>query len=167
MAILFKEENILNRTQIYATDFNHRVLKTAKEGIYPIDLIKDYTTNYQKAGGKESFSDYYDANYNSVIIDGSLKKNIVFADHNLVTDSVFAEVNLIVCRNVLIYFNRELQDKVIKLFLDSMTPGGILCLGSKENLQYSAHFEYFSVIDTHEKIYRKEYRRPSTSNENP
>ncbi|MDD2962797.1 MAG: protein-glutamate O-methyltransferase CheR [Bacteroidales bacterium] len=167
MAILFKEENILNRTQIYATDFNHKVLKTAKEGIYPIDLIKDYTTNYQKAGGKESFSDYYDANYNSVIIDGSLKKNIVFADHNLVTDSVFAEVNLIVCRNVLIYFNRELQDKVIKLFLDSLTPGGILCLGSKENLQYSAHFEYFSVIDTHEKIYRKEYRRPSTSNDNP
>lgn len=158
MAILMREEGLLNRSQIYATDFNHKVLKTAKEGIYPIDLIKDYTTNYQKSGGKESFSSYYDANYNSVIIDSSLKKNIVFADHNLVTDSVFAEVNLIICRNVLIYFNRELQDKVIKLFLDSLAPGGILCLGSKENLQYSTHFEMFSVIDAHEKIYRKEYR---------
>ena len=97
MAIVLKEENLYDRTQIYATDFNAKVIKSAKDGIYSIKNIKDFTRNYQKAGGKESFSDYYTANYNSVIIDNSLKKNIVFSEHNLVTDSVFAEVNMIIC----------------------------------------------------------------------
>lgn len=160
MAILLKEEGLLGRSQIYATDFNPKVLKIAKDGIYSIEKIKEYTYNYQKAGGKESFSNYYDADYNSVIIDKNFRKNIVFADHNLVTDSVFAEVHLVFCRNVLIYFTRDLQDKVIRLFLDSLTPGGVLCLGSKENLQFSEHFQYFSTINPTEKIYKKGYHYP-------
>lgn len=163
MAILLKEEGLLDRSQIYATDFNPKVLKIAKDGIYPIEKIKEYTYNYQKAGGKESFSNYYDADYNSVILDKNFRKNIVFADHNLVTDSVFAEVHLIFCRNVLIYFTRDLQDKVTKLFLDSLIPGGILCLGSKENLQFSAYFSYVTILNAVEKIYKKGYHYPVSS----
>ena len=157
MAILLKEENLYDRTQIYATDFNAKVIKSAKEGIYSIKNIKDFTRNYQKAGGKESFSDYYTANYDSVIIDNSLKKNIVFSEHNLVTDSVFAEVNMIICRNVLIYFNRDLQNKVLNLFNDSLVPGGILGLGTKESLQFLGNGNNYNCIDLKNKIYRKKY----------
>jgi len=157
MAILLKEENLYDRTQIYATDFNAKVIKSAKEGIYSIKNIKDFTRNYQKAGGKESFSDYYTANYDSVIIDNSLKKNIVFSEHNLVTDSVFAEVNMIICRNVLIYFNRDLQNKVLNLFNDSLVPGGILGLGTKESLQFLEKGKNYNCIDLKNKIYRKKY----------
>lgn len=157
MAIVLKEENLYDRTQIYATDFNAKVIKSAKDGIYSIKNIKDFTRNYQKAGGKESFSDYYTANYNSVIIDNSLKKNIVFSEHNLVTDSVFAEVNMIICRNVLIYFNRDLQNKVMNLFNDSLVPGGILGLGTKESLQFLEKGKNYNCIDLKNKIYRKKY----------
>ncbi|HPE87330.1 MAG: protein-glutamate O-methyltransferase CheR [Bacteroidales bacterium] len=157
MAILLQEEGLLNRVQIYATDFNQAVLQKAREGIFPIDRIKEYTLNYQKSGGKKSFSNYYTAHYNSVIMNADLKKNVVFADHNLVTDSVFAEVNLIICRNVLIYFDKELQDKVIHLFNESLTNGGILCLGSKENLRFSSSFPAFQPINEAHKIYRKKY----------
>ncbi len=132
MAILLKEEGLYDRSQIYATDFNQIALQKAKDGIYPIDKIKEYTYNYQKSGGKESFSNYYTAKYESVIIDKSLKKNIVFADHNLVTDGVFAEVNIVICRNVLIYFNKDLQDRVLKLFEDSLVPGGFYALDQKK-----------------------------------
>jgi chemotaxis protein methyltransferase CheR len=106
-AIMLKEEGLIQRAQIYATDFNPLVLETARKGIYPVNRIKEYTFNYQKAGGKQSFSDYYIAKYDSVILDQNLRKNIVFAEHNLVTDSVFAEIHLIICRNVLIYFNKK------------------------------------------------------------
>ena len=112
LAILLKEEGLYKRAQIYATDFNEVVLQKAKEGIYPIDCMKDYTVNYQKAGGRESFADYYTAKYDSAIIDKSLKNNIIFADHNLATDGVFGEMNLILCRNVLIYFNKILQNLI-------------------------------------------------------
>lgn len=155
MAILLKEEGIYDRAQIYATDFNQLALQKAKDGIYPIDRIKEYTQNYQKAGGKNSFSDYYTAKYESVIIDKSLKKNIVFADHNLVTDGVFAEVNMIICRNVLIYFNKELQDRVLKLFEDSLIAGGFLCLGSKESMRFAKNYNNFQTILDNEKIYKK------------
>lgn len=154
-AIVLKEEGLYDRVQIYATDFNTNVLDTAKKGIYPINRIKDFTANYQQAGGKQSFSDYYMADYNSVIFNQSLKKNIVFAEHNLVTDSVFAEVNIIICRNVLIYFNRELQNKVFNLFSDSLINGGFLCLGSKETLQFSSQTDAFETINNHEKLYKK------------
>ena len=157
MAILLEEEGLLDKTQIYATDFNPVILKHAKEGIYPVSNIKDYTKNYQNAGGKHSFSDYYDANYDSVKLSDRLKKNIVFADHNLVTDSVFGEMNMIVCRNVLIYFNKHLQAKVVKLFLESLTKGGYLCLGSKENIRGNKHEKSFEPIVSGEKIYAKKY----------
>jgi len=154
-AVLLKEEGIYDRAQIYATDFNRDVLEIAKKGIYPIDRIKEFTANYQAAGGTQSFSDYYMANYNSVIYDQSLKKNLVFAEHNLVTDSVFAEANLIICRNVLIYFNKDLQNRVITLFNDSLVNGGFLGLGSKETLQFSNQVNNFDVINRDEKIYKK------------
>ena len=158
MAILLKEEGLFNRTQIYATDFNPVIIKQAKEGIYPISRMKEFTLNYQKAGGKASFSDYYTANYESAKILESFKKNIVFATHNLVTDSVFAEVNLVVCRNVLIYFDRKLQDKVIGLFADSLAGGGVLCLGSKENLQFSEYYDSFDSLVSGERVYIKKYK---------
>lgn len=154
-AVVLAEEGIYERAQIYATDFNHDVLDIAKKGIYPIDRIKEFTANYQAAGGKHSFSDYYMANYNSVIYDQSLKKNLVFAEHNLVTDSVFAEVNLIICRNVLIYFNKDLQNRVITLFNDSLINGGFLGLGSKETLQFTNQAMNFDIINKDEKIYKK------------
>lgn len=158
MAILLKEENLLQRTQLYATDFNRKVVNIAREGIYPVVQIKEYTQNYQQSGGINSFSDYYSAGYNSVILDPSLRKNIVFADHNLVTDSVFAEVNMIICRNVLIYFNRELQNRVLKLFYDSLVPGGILCLGSRESIKFTAFADHFDEVNRSEKIYIKKYQ---------
>lgn len=154
MAILLKEEGLYDKTQIYATDFNTLVLQRAQQAIYPIDMIKEYTLNYQKAGGINSFADYYTAKYNSVILEPLLKERIVFADHNLVTDGVFGEMNLILCRNVLIYFTKKLQTRVIKLLLDSLTPSGFLCLGSKESLQFSEYFPYFSSYLGKERIYQ-------------
>jgi chemotaxis protein methyltransferase CheR len=155
MAILLVEEEIFDRTQIYATDFNQVVIQRAKEATYPIESIKDYTANYQKAGGQSSFAEYYTAKYDSVILEQSLKKRIVFADHNLVTDGVFGEMNMIICRNVLIYFNRELQNRVIRLFYDSLCPGGFLCLGSKESLKFSEYVALFEPVVEKEKIYKK------------
>jgi len=157
MAIILKEEGLYNRTQIYATDFNPVIIKQARDGLYPITRMKEFTMNYQKAGGKGSFSDYYLTHHEQGKLLDSLKKNIVFATHNLVTDSVFAEVNLIVCRNVLIYFNRNLQDKVIRLFMDTLPGGGILCLGSKENLQFSEYNDHFDPFIEKERIYIKKY----------
>lgn len=154
-AVILMEEGIYDRAQIYATDFNRDVLNIAKKGIYPIDRIKEYTSNYQAAGGKSSFSDYYMANYNNVIYEQSLRNNIVFAEHNLVTDSVFAEVNLIICRNVLIYFNKELQNRVVTLFSDSLSNGGFLGLGSKETLQFTNQVDNFEIVNSNEKIYKK------------
>lgn len=154
-AILLKEEGLLERTTIYATDFNKEAIQKAKKAIYSIDTIKAYTSNYQKAGGTCSFSDYYMADYDSVIIDKSLKTNIVYAEHNLVTDGVFTEANLIVCRNVLIYFNRELQDKVLKLFNESLITGGFLALGTKETIQFSSLNQKYSTISKNNKIFKK------------
>lgn len=155
MAIMFQEEELSERTTIYATDFNQRALNQAKEGIFSNELIKEYTINYQLAGGKRSFSDYYTSYYDNVIMNQNLKKNIVWANHNLVTDSVFAEVHLILCRNVLIYFERELQNKVQRLFYDSLINGGILCLGSKEGLRFSDVYEFYSELDKKQRIFKK------------
>jgi chemotaxis protein methyltransferase CheR len=154
LAILLKEEGIYDKVQIYATDFNALVLNRAKDAIYPIDLIKEYTSNYQKSGGNNSFAEYYTAQYDSVILAPSLRERIVFADHNLVTDGVFGEMNVILCRNVLIYFTKKLQNRVIKLFLDSLAPAGFLCLGSKESLQFSDYARYFDLYVAKEKIYQ-------------
>lgn len=155
IAIMLQEEGLLKRTQIYATDFNSVALDKAKKGIYPVANIKDYTFNYQSYGGKQSFSDYYTARYDSVIFNQELKDHIVFADHNLVTDNVFSEVHLVICRNVLIYFNKTLQNRVINLFTESLIDGGFLGLGSKENLMFMDNFKKYDVIDDKEKIYKK------------
>lgn len=155
MAILLKEEGLYEKTRIYATDFNEAAIQKAKAGVYPLSRFKEYTYNYQKAGGVRSFADYYVADYEYAVMDKSLKENIVFADHNLVTDSVFGEMNLILCRNVLIYFSRELQDRVIKLFRDSLGNGGFLCLGSKESIEFSGCSDDFENVVKKEKIYRK------------
>ena len=161
MAILLQEEGLLERTQIYATDFNQNVLKSAKEGIYSVENVKEYTQNYLRAGGKENFSDYYTAHYDRVMMNKDLCENVLFAHHNLVTDSVFSEVNLVICRNVLIYFERVLQNRVVGLFKDSLISGGILCLGSKESLQFNEHAQLFSPFVGKEKIYRKNYMIPN------
>lgn len=157
MAILLQEEGLYERTTIYATDFNQHALDRAKEGIFSTESIKAYTYNYQKAGGKEAFSNYYTSNYNMVIMDSALKKNIVWANHNLVTDGVFAEMNLILCRNVLIYFNKELQNRVQGLFFDSLVNGGILCLGIKESLQFCDYSKGYQELDRKHRIFKKKY----------
>lgn len=157
MAIILREEGLYERTTIYATDFNQQALDKAREGIFTTDLMKDYTRNYQQAGGKEMFSNYYTSDYDLCIMDQSLKKNIVWANHNLVTDSVFAEVNLVLCRNVLIYFNKTLQNKVQHLFYDSLIQGGILCLGSKESLRFSDVDSKYTELDKKQRIFKKKY----------
>ena len=155
MAILLKEEDLYDRAQIYATDFNNEALEKSKKGIYPVESIKGYTANYQKSGGKESFSKYYHSKYDSVIVNQDLKKNIVFANHNLSTDSVFGEIHFIMCRNVLIYFDQTLQNRVLKLFYDSLINKGILCLGTKETTQFSDFQEHFITINKKARIYQK------------
>jgi len=155
LAILLEEEGLYDRATIFATDLNETVLEKAKEGIYALKDIRQYTTNYQKAGGARPFADYYHAQYESAIMNQSLKRNVTFASHNLVTDGVFGEMHLIFCRNVLIYFDKTLQNRALGLFADSLNYGGFLCLGSKETLQFSDVAERFKVIDEREKIYQK------------
>lgn len=158
MAIMLHEEGLLDKCQIYATDFNQLALNRASEGIYDLNQTKLFTTNYQKSGGKESFSDYYTADNDAVILKNWLKKKIVFADHNLVTDGVFSEVHLVVCRNVLIYFNRTLQQKIFNTFYESLCPGGFLWLGSKETLRLSEQENRFTRLLPEAKIYKKVLR---------
>lgn len=158
MAILLSEEGLYDRTQIYATDIDKAVLEKARKGIYPLSSFKQYGENYLKAGGKTSLSDYYTAKYDNVIMDQRLKKNIVFADHDLATDQVFGEMQVVVCRNVIIYFDRELQRRVFSLFRDSLDLGGILCLGSKETMRFSGCEEEFESLVKEARIYRKKTR---------
>lgn len=157
MAILLKEENLYDRCMIYATDFNQDALDHGKEGVYSDEKIKEYIKNYQQSGGKANLSDYFIHNYNRIIINADIRKNIVWANHNLATDSVFAEVNLILCRNVMIYFNKDLQNKVNSLFLNSLTNGGVLCLGMKESLQFTDVYNKYIELDKKNKIFKKKY----------
>ncbi len=156
MAIILKEEGLLERSTLYATDFNQIALGKASEGIYPLDKMKLYTENYYKAQGKASFCDYFTVSYGSAIFEKDLKKNVIFSDHNLVTDGVFGEMNMIICRNVLIYFNQQLQNHVHQLFLESLLPGGFICLGSKESLLLTEYQEYYTQIDKHS-VFKKNY----------
>ncbi len=155
MAILLKEEGLYDRCRIYATDINEVVLQKAKEGIFPLDRMQEYTENYISAGGKRAFSDYYLAKYGGVIFDDSLTRNVVFSLHNLVGDRSFSEFNVILCRNVLIYFDKSLQARVHGLFYDSLAMFGILVLGSKESFRFSPYEECYEQINGQEKIYRK------------
>jgi chemotaxis protein methyltransferase CheR len=154
MAILLREEGLYDRARIYATDINEVVLQRAKTGIFPIDRMQEYTENYMRAGGKRSFSEYYTAKYGGALFDASLTKNVVFSQHNLVTDKSFSEFNVILCRNVLIYFDKELQTKVHELFYDSLGMFGILCLGSKESMRFLRYEQCYDQIAS-EKIFRK------------
>ncbi len=155
MAILLKETGLYDKSRLFGTDVDEKALKKAKEGIYPIDRLKAYTQNYQESGGPESFADYYSAKYDLVRLDKSLKENILFTNHNLVTDGAFGEMDVIICRNVLIYFKRELQDHVFGLFKESLSQNGILCLGSKETVMLSALSDSFVDLVKKEKIYQK------------
>ncbi len=157
MAILLKEEGLYDRVQIYATDFNHKALEQAEAGIYRTDQMKNYARNYQNSGAKGSFSDYYYAEHDAAIIDSDLKKNIIWAIHNLVTDSDFAEMHMILCRNVMIYFNKDLQKRVHGLFHKSLVNGGMLGLGAKETIQFSSHENAYEPIHKKLRIYKKKY----------
>ncbi|KMM80551.1 CheR family methyltransferase [Pseudomonas deceptionensis] len=155
MAILLREEGLLDRTIIYATDINPRSLEKAKQGIFSLENIRAYTHNYQKSGGQRSFADYYTAAYDYAIFDKTLRENVTFADHSLATDSVFSETNLISCRNVLIYFNKSLQNRAFGLFHESLCHRGFLMLGSKETLDFSDYSKQFTPLLKQERIYRK------------
>lgn len=155
LAIVLAEEELYNRATVFATDFNDHALERAREGIYPAERVKEFTRNYQEAGGTGSFSEYYHARYDSAVMNAALKKRLTFASHNLVTDHVFGEMHLVFCRNVLIYFNRELQSRALRLFTDSLIRGGFLCLGTKEDLQFSEVADEYEVVDPKAKIYRK------------
>jgi len=156
MAIMLKEEGFYNRVQIYATDINQESLQKAEAGIYSLDHMRTYAGNYIKSGGKAAFSDYYYAKYQMAKMNEDLKKNIVFSAHNLVTDHAFGDMHLILCRNVLIYFDRHLQDQVLRLFDGSLVHRGFLCLGSKESIEFSDTRESYEPISVKWRIFRKQ-----------
>ena len=155
MAILLQEEGLYDRARIYATDINEVVVHRARAGIFPLDRMQEYTENYIRAGGTRSFSEYYVAKYDGALFSPSLQRNVVFSQHNLVTDRSFAEFNVILCRNVLIYFDRELQGRVQGLFHESLVHLGILCLGAKESLRLSDYETSYEELSGPDRIYRK------------
>ena len=155
LAILFREEGLEDRTIFYCTDISPAALKKAEAGIYDLDRIAQFTENHRLAGGKQSLSDYYTAAYGAAVFDKTLRRRAVFAEHNLASDQVFAEVQLVSSRNVLIYFDRDLQDRALGLFGGSLVRGGFLGLGSKETLRFSRYSEAFADFHEAEKIYRR------------
>ncbi len=155
MAILLKEEGLYDKARIYATDIDEDALDIARAGIYPLRNMKTYTQNYIRAGGTREFSDYYTARYDAVIFHSDLMRNIVFARHNLATDQSFNEFNVILCRNVLIYFDKSLQSRAHRLFHDSLATFGVLVLGSRESIQFSGFDGCYEALDLTEKLYRK------------
>jgi len=155
LAILLQEEGLLERSLIYATDINPQSLDKARKGIFSLSRIQSHATNYRKAGGQRAFSDYYTAAYDAAIFDQTLRDSITFADHSLATDSVFSETQLILCRNVLIYFNKTLQNRALGLFHESLSHRGFLGLGSKESIDFSAYATRFEVLDKPARLFRK------------
>jgi len=155
LAILLHEEGLLERTLIYATDINPEALAAAESGVFDVSRIAQFSRSYHLAGGRASLADYYTTAYNGALFDRRLKRNIVFADHSLATDNVFSEVHLVSCRNVLIYFNRGLQDRAIGLFHEALVHRGFLGLGSKESLQFGAHAAAFEPCAREQRLYRK------------
>jgi chemotaxis protein methyltransferase CheR len=155
MAILLQEEGLYRKSLIYATDISHEVLRKAKEGIFPLATMQEYTGNYMKGGGKHEFSDYYTAHYDNVIFHPSLKTNVVFAEHNLATDGSFNEFHVILCRNVMIYFNKVLQERVHNLIYESLSMFGIFGLGNKESLKFTPREAFYEQMDERDKLYRK------------
>lgn len=160
LAILLQEEGLLDRSVIFATDVNPLALKNAREGIFPLEHLQGYTKNYIEAGGEKAFSHYYTADYGFARMRADLKDNMVFSEHNLGTDGVFAETHLVLCRNVLIYFDKQLQNRVLSLFRESLRHLGFLGLGSKENLKFSDQAFAFDAVDDRLKIYQKRKGMP-------
>lgn len=156
LVILFREEGLEDRTMFYGTDINPRALERAEAGVYELESIPRFTENHRKAGGKSSLSDYYTAAYGAAVFDKSLRSRAVFSDHSLVTDAVFAEMHLISCRNVLIYFDQDLQNRAIGLFSDSLVRKGFLGLGAKESLRFSKRADDFIEFARDERIYQKQ-----------
>ena len=154
-AILLREEGLLDKTIIYATDINTAALEAAQAGIYPLERMKAFTVNHQASGAPRSLSEYYTAGYGSAVFDRTLRKNVVFSDHSLATDAVFAEVQVVSCRNVLIYFERDLQDRALGLFGDALCVRGFLGLGSKETLRFSASEPDFDTFAADERWYQR------------
>ena len=155
LAILLQEEDLLDRTLIYATDINPESLKKAEAGVYDLNRFRQFTENHRESGGKGSLSQYYRAGYGSAALDKTLRKRVVFSDHSLATDSVFGEMQFISCRNVLIYFNRDLQDRVVGLFRDSLCRRGFLGLGTKESLRFTRSALDFAETVRDARIYQK------------
>jgi len=155
IAILLKEEGLLERSTIYATDINPQALETARKGVFPLAAMREYTANYQAAGGRHSFSEYYTAAYDAALFDSTLCDNVTYADHSLATDAVFAEMQLVSCRNVLIYFKKSLQERALGLFHDALCHRGFLGLGSKESLDFSAYAARFEPVAKRERLFRK------------
>lgn len=155
MAILLKEEGLLQRTLIYATDINTKALEKAQAGVFDIDRISGFSENHRRSGGRGSLSAYYTAAYGKAAFDRSLKAHMTFADHSLSTDSVFSEVQLVSCRNVLIYFTRQLQDRALGLFRESLCYKGFLGIGSSESLRFSALNDSFAAMDEDNRIFQK------------
>ncbi|WP_153800433.1 CheR family methyltransferase [Foetidibacter luteolus] len=155
MCILLEEAGLLSRSIIYATDINPKNLDQAKKGIIPLTAMKEYIQNYHLSGGRQDFSSYYTARYDNVLIKKELRKNIVFSQHNLVTDYAFNEFQLVLCRNVMIYFEKELQNRVMHLFYDSLPSGGYLALGIKESLLFTDVRWKFETVDAASKIFRR------------
>lgn len=155
MAILLHEEGIYEKTKIYATDINERIIAKAKQSTFPLDGMQRYTKNYIEAGGKRAFSEYYMAVDDKVFFHPFLQKNVVFAQHNLVSDQSFNEFDIIICRNVLIYFNKELQNDVHKLLYNSLSSSGFLGLGKREGIKFSSYENHYREFDASEKLYRK------------
>ncbi len=155
MAILLREEGLYSKCRIYATDMNEGVLARAKSGIFPLSLLREYTGNYLQAGGAGSFSEYYTAGYDHVIFQHSLSENVVFAQHNLVTDGSFNDFHVILCRNVMIYFNDALTARVHRLLYESLALSGFLCLGNRESIKFTPHESGYEPFDSTERVYRR------------
>jgi chemotaxis protein methyltransferase CheR len=155
MAVLLREEGLYPRCRIYATDLNEHALAKAKSGIFPLAALQEYTSNYLKAGGKGCFSDYYTANYGCVIFERALRENVVFSQHNLVSDGSFNEFHVILCRNVMIYFNEALSERAHQLFYESLVNNGFLGLGNRESINFTPHEASYEEFDRDERIYRR------------
>jgi chemotaxis protein methyltransferase CheR len=155
LAILLQEERLYGRCRIYATDISPAVLRKARDGIFPLAAMRDYTNNYHQAGGANDFSDYYTAQYDSVLFSSALKSNVVFSEHNLATDGSFNEFQVILCRNVMIYFNKDLQARVHNLLYDSLSMFGVFGLGNKESLKFTPRAAFYEHLNDKDKLYRK------------
>jgi chemotaxis protein methyltransferase CheR len=155
LAILLTEHDLYERSRIYATDINQLVLEQAREGVYPLDRMQEYTENYIQAGGKHAFSEYYVAAYDGALFDAALRENIVWAQHNLAQDGSFNEFHVIVCRNVLIYFDKTLQNRVHRLFYESLVRFGTLCLGNRESVRFSAYEGSYQEVEAEARLFRR------------